>query len=115
MKKAIIFAVAVICMTSCSTIRKTSTTMDVATSLNSKNNADLIVSSQKVTLENYIPSKKEKRGGKKNVLNCAVAELLKRNGNADVLVSPQFETVERGTNVKRVTVSGYPATYKNFK
>ena len=41
------------------------------------------------------------------------------NGNADVLVESQQEIYVRqgllGKKIKSVTVTGYPATYKNFK
>lgn len=45
--------------------------------------------------------------------NDAVYEALK-SSNADILIEPKFETVTaKGTTT--VTVTGYPATYKNFR
>ena len=44
--------------------------------------------------------------------NKAVAEAVKKS-NADVLVEPRFETDIKGRKMT-VTVTGFPATYKNF-
>jgi len=43
----------------------------------------------------------------------AIADALK-NANADVLIEPVFETVI-ANGKKTVTVSGFPASYKNFR
>ena len=60
-----------------------------------------------------------RRGGKKNLQNTAVKELLMKSGNADVLVAPEFTFVKRrglfSSKYKSVEVSGYPAKYKNFR
>ena len=48
-----------------------------------------------------------------NVKQAAVADAVK-NANADVLVEPRFETSLTSSN-KTVVVTGYPATYKNFR
>jgi hypothetical protein len=51
-----------------------------------------------------------------NVVNNAVTDALKQNGNADVLVHMTYDaTLKKRGKVKKVVVSGYPATYKNFK
>lgn len=44
--------------------------------------------------------------------NQAVAEAVKKS-NADVLVEPRFESTIQGRKIT-LTVTGYPATYKNF-
>lgn len=44
--------------------------------------------------------------------NQAVAEAVKKS-NADVLVEPRFESTIQGRRIT-LTVTGYPATYKNF-
>ena len=54
------------------------------------------------------------------ILNNAVYEALKENGNADVLVNFQYQaTVTKklwfNRKVQKVVITGYPATYKNFK
>ena len=46
--------------------------------------------------------------------NEAVTEALTKAGNADVLVEPNFSISIRG-KYAQVEVSGYPATYKNFR
>ena len=59
-----------------------------------------------------------RRCGQKAVIATAVAEALKANGNADVLVGFQYEIKKTRNffgrnNIKYVTVEGYPATYVN--
>lgn len=105
--------------TSCTTLRKTATAVDVNTELNSQNIADLEISSKRVSYD-FRPTKSERRGGKANVIRCAYAATLEANGGADVLVQPQY-TMRITTNlfgrkkVKEVLVSGYPAKFKTFK
>lgn len=114
--KKVVLAVAVVAAmmaTSCSSIHKTATVENVNTEIISLNTADLEVSNKKVTFF-YKPSGAEKRGGNKNVIECAVAEALKANGNADVMVAPQYIIKKRKGKVKEVTVTGYPAHYTNF-
>lgn len=100
--------------TSCTSIHKTATVEDVNNNVASYTVADLNVSPTKIVF-NYKPNASERRGGGKNAVNCAVAEALKANGNADVLVGAQYVIKKRKGNVKEVTVTGYPATYKNFR
>lgn len=118
--KKILFSVAVmaLALTSCTTHDATSKVLNVETSAKSHNVADLDVQNKIVT-HKYIPSKAVLRGGPANVRRMAITEALKANGGGDVLVSPQFETVTRRglffKKIKSVTVSGHPATYKNFR
>ena len=119
MKKLIVMAsVVMMAMASCTTVKKTSTTIDVNNDLNSNSTVDLEVSGKRISYT-YITEKKIRRGGLKNIYATAVKEALKENGNADVLVAPEYETRIRkgmfGTKVKAVIVSGYPATYQNFR
>lgn len=119
MKKVILGVLVALTATSCTTVRKTATTMDVDARINNRTTADLTVSPEKVTLT-YRPAKKVRRGGLKNAKAAAVQEVLKNCGNADVLVHAQFETAVRtglfgNKKIKYVTVSGYPATFKNFQ
>ncbi len=77
--------------------------------------ADLEVSPQKITYT-YRPSDDVNRGGEENVINTAVRKALEVNGGGDVLVEMQFTLKKTGKkNVTEVTVSGYPARYKNFR
>ena len=122
MKKYLILTVAGIAtlgLASCSSIRHTASTQPVDTEVVSRNTADLDVASQKISYT-FRPSKAVRRCGEKAVIKTAVAEALKANGNADVMVGFQYEIKKTKnffgkTNIKYVTVEGYPATYKNFK
>ena len=111
-------AVACMAFSSCTSVMKTASSLNVATSIEAASTADLIVSDHKITFEYDVP-KKVRRGGTTNIYNVAVREALRYNGGGDVLVAPQFDTRIRcglfGKKIKTVTVSGYPATYKNFK
>lgn len=121
MKKKFILAVAAIAtlgLVSCSSIRHTATTKPVDTEVVSHTTADLEVAPQKISYT-FRPSKAVRRTGEKAVIKTAVAEALKANGNADVMVGFQYEIKKTRnffgkTNIKYVTVEGYPATYKNF-
>lgn len=120
MKKSLItvmFAAAVL-LSSCSTIRKTSTSVNVATPVLTETVADLQVNPTKISYT-LKPNKAIRKGGEKNVVMAAVAEALKENGNADVMIGMQYEIKKTrglfGTKIKYVTVTGYPATYTNFQ
>lgn len=122
MKKYLILVVAGIAtfgLASCSSILHTATTKAVDTEVVSHSTADLDVATQKISYT-FRPTKAVRRCGEKAVIKTAVAEALKANGNADVMVGFQYEIKKTKnffgkTNIKYVTVEGYPATYKNFK
>lgn len=118
MRKKIVVSVAIMAMVSCTTVKKTATTVDVNNALNSTSTVDLEVSGRRISYT-YVTEKKIRRGGLSNVYAVAVKEALKENGNADLLVAPEYETNIRkgmfGKKVRFVTVTGYPATYKNFR
>ena len=77
--------------------------------------ADLDVSSTKIT-HFYIPSKTVAIGGYDNIINTAVREALAANGSADVLVAMELQVkYDPSGSVESVAVSGYPATYTNFR
>jgi len=79
--------------------------------------ADLEVSQEKVF--ETLPIKVEAVDGMisgatiENSINKAISELLLKK-NADVLVQPIIKTEVKGRTIN-VEVSGYPATYKNFR
>lgn len=118
MKKVIFLAVAAAALSfsSCSTITHTASTESVDTEIINRSNADLEVSDKIITFT-YTPDKAHLRAGEKAVLRAAVAKALEANGNADVLVAPQYEVKKtRGVftnNIKYVIVKGHPAFYKN--
>lgn len=118
MKKLFFGLFVMLCIASCSTVNKTSTTRSITAPVIAATIADLDVAQQKISYT-YYPTSAVKRGGLANVKAAAVAEALAKNGNGDVLVESQCEVVTytgffRRT-IKSVTVTGYPATYKNFK
>ena len=110
----VILACAALCA-SCSTFRKSSASvLDVQTSAASVVTADLVVSPTKISYT-YVPTSQDSKSGLKNVLNNAVTDALKQY-QGDVLIHMQYDAItKKHGKVKKVTVSGYPATYKNFK
>ena len=77
--------------------------------------ADLNVSPTKISYF-LIPSKTVVQGGYDNVINTAVREALLANGNADVLVALETQVkYDAAGEIESVTVTGYPATYTNFR
>ncbi len=120
MKKMLLcLAAAVALLSSCSTVRTaTSRSVNVSTSVCSSTTADLRVSDSKIEYV-YTPTRKErKKLSQAKMIEKAVAQALKSNGNADVLVARQYE-VDRKTGllkrVRRITITGYAGTYTNFK
>ncbi len=116
MKKIIFMvATATLFLSSCNIVTKTAKTQDVDSKVvQSYTEADLVIPEKKAfyTLN---PTGDVQRSGAKNIKETAIAELLKENGNADVLVCPSFEITTRKGKIKQIVVSGYPARYKNFK
>lgn len=81
--------------------------------------ADLEVSPQKhtETFEIRVPKDKNNPNSRNEAAKAlATAQLLNKH-NADVLMEPRFYVEEAGFGsvALKVTVSGYPATYKNFR
>ena len=112
------FASCAFALTSCVTTNKTAKTADFSTETFNATVADLEVSDKRVTATlNPVPAE-VRRGGMKNIKKTVEAKALEENGNADVLVNPEFTyTVKRGFFSKKVTsmtVTGRPAKYKNF-
>ena len=119
MKKVLLATASLLLLlSSCSTVKKTASSIDVANSITSTSVTDLEVSNKKITYK-FRPKAKERRGGYANVKACAVAAALQTSNGADVLVAPEYETVIKkglfGKKIKEVTVTGYPAKYKNFR
>lgn len=97
-------------MTSCKTNIWTATQVPVSNVVMTNTVANLQVGNR-VTYT-YHPTTADKKGGVKNCKNAAIAAMLKENGNADVIVAPEFNY---DNTLKYVTVTGRPATYTNFK
>ena len=119
MKKVVLLLfVAAFAMTSCSTLYKTASTRSVQTPLVAAVTGELEVSNHKVTYT-YVPTRAVRRGGEQNCVNAAIREVLQQSGDADVLVETQKAIVcKQGLlrfKVKSVTVTGYPAKYRDLK
>ena len=101
---------------SCTTTTKTARTEKMPYAMYNANVADLEVGSR-VTYT-LTPEKSVRKAGLGNVKEAAIQEVLNANGNADLLVEPQWVVKTRrglfGKKIKSVTVSGRPAKYVNI-
>lgn len=119
MKKFLFLLFATTLLCSCKTkMYQTAATDEVYSNIKAVVVADLDVSNEKITYT-LVPNKFVQRGGLRNCINVAISEALKQNGNADVLLETQKAIVVRsglfGRKIRSVTVTGYPARYKNFQ
>ena len=105
-------------LTSCQTQLKTARTAVTESSLRSVAVADLEVAPERITYT-LKPSNDIRRGGFDNVKQAAEQAALTENGNADVLLDPQYVITKKrslfGTKISSITVSGRPAYYRNFR
>ncbi len=114
--KKFVFAAAglmALVMSSCGIIdtrHVTATDIPVSNVIATASIADLDVSNR--VEYTYNTTESERRGGTENCKRAAIAALLKANGNADVLVAPEFKY---SSDNKVIEVSGRPAKYKNFR
>lgn len=118
MKKIIstLFVCSIIALTSCSTVYKTASSTDVETSVTTYPEvADLDVQTKisETKSWNFVPFH---IGEPKlsTVKGNLIAEVLKAH-NADILLEPQFSFQKTPYKERILTVTGYPATYKNFR
>ncbi|MDE6159473.1 MAG: hypothetical protein K2F69_05195 [Bacteroidaceae bacterium] len=117
MKKFFLLSTGVLALASCTTITKTASDVDVPSSLYSATVADLEVSPERVTYT-MTPSKEIQRGGLANVKRAVESEALTKNGNADILVEPEYIISQKkglfSKKITSITVTGRPAKYANF-
>ena len=107
--------IAMLGIASCTSTLNSSKTKDFGSSAITATFADLVVSPQKITYT-YKPTDDVRRGGEVNVINTAIRMALDSHGGGDVLVELQTTVKKTGRrHVSEVTVSGYPATYRNFR
>ena len=121
MKKYLFLAVAAFMAASCTTTTKTARTESVPYAMYNATVADLKVAPQRISYT-MSPSKEIVKGGIGNVKQAVIQEALNANGNADMLLEPQFVISHKKgpfgwliNKVTSITVSGRPATYKNFR
>ena len=109
--------------TSCKITDASATYQHPSTYINTATVADLDVSNERISFT-FAPSNQVRRGGNQNVIKAAIREALRVNGGGDVLVDLEYITVSQApllsymfglSPIREVTVSGYPAKYKNFR
>ena len=115
-----------ICATSCRTFTITdvsATYQQPSTYINTATVADLEVSDERISFT-FQPSIEVRNGGDLNVIKTAIREALRVNGGGDILVNLEYITVSKKSgwgwgntcsSIHEITVSGYPAKYKNFR
>lgn len=108
--------IAVLGMSSCTSISNSAYTQTVDSSITNRSYADLEVSPKVITYKfdcNWAYS----RAGEKSCKQAAVMKALEANGGGDLIVNPQFEVKKTrkflGKKIEYVIVTGHPATYKN--
>lgn len=116
MKKYMILAAGtLLTLSSCSTISHTAQTAPVSTEVYNLTVADLTVDKHKAETTKEFKWNPFSTVSLSAQKQTATAELLKESG-ADILVEPQYVVTHRGPlRGGTVTVSGYPATYSNFR
>ncbi|MCH5328164.1 MAG: hypothetical protein J1E02_04010 [Coprobacter sp.] len=117
MKKYMLIVAVALMGVSCTTTTKTARTESIPYSMYNANVADLEVGDR--ISYTMTPNKDILRGGDANCKKAAIQEALMQNGNADLLVEPQFIISKRkglfSSKITSVTVTGRPAKYKNFR
>ncbi len=119
MKKIIFIVSAVLLLASCSVNRAAVSTTYVKTPVVSATVATLEVAQKPIT-HTYYPSKAERKLDLDQLVANAIYEALQKNGKGDELVKVSYyvngkRKAFRRIKVKYITVTGYPATYKNFR
>ena len=109
----------VVMLSSCVTTVKTARSAETSASIRNATVADLQVTEKRITYTTT-PSKEIQRAGLSNVKQAAIQEALTANGNADVMVEPEFVISMKnkflfGKEVSSITVTGRPAYFKNFR
>ena len=116
--KGIMALAAVALLSSCITTTKTARTASTSATIKNATVADLRVADKRITYT-MSPSKAIQRAGLNNVKQAAIQEALTLNGNADVLVEPEFVIEQErslfGSRINSITVTGRPAYYENFR
>ena len=116
MKKLALMVGAALLLTSCgNTVLKTARTTEAPVMINTATFADLEIAPDRVNYT-YEPTNTVRKGGLENVKQAAVQEILRINGNADLLIDPMYVVRKNSRGkVLSVVVSGRPARYRNFR
>ena len=120
MKKLVILAVVALLLASCSLHRANiGMTPVYSPTVETTTMASLDVSGKKITHVYYPERQDAKSLSQEQLVKNAVYDALRANGGGDELVGLNYYiTVRRGLfikKVKSVSVSGYPATYTDFR
>ena len=114
MKKVLFGLLVMVALTSCTSVKQTSTYGMFDVKAIAPVVADLDISKEKIVYSyTSIPSR-IRLMGLDNIINSAVLEALKANNDADVFVGLETQVKYQGPRVVAVVVSGYPAKYKSF-
>lgn len=120
MKKILFLLLAVAALSSCSLTRSSVKTANVTAPVLSTTVVSLDVAPQPITYT-YTPTKNEaKKLTFNDIMNNAMYEALKKNGSGDVMVQVSYKVEGKGFGrfvgkVKKLTITGYPAKYVNFR
>ncbi len=120
MKRLMILAAALLLFASCSLHRaNVAVTPVYSPSVETTTMASLDVSAKKINYVYYPEIKDSKSLSQDQLIKNAVYAALQSNGGGDELVGLSYYiTVRRGffgKKVRSIAVSGYPATYTNFR
>ncbi len=119
MKKFLVFFSAVMVLASCSVNRAAVSTTSVQAPVVSTTIVSLEVAKKPITYT-YHPNRQERRLSVSQLVSNATYEALQKQTNADELVKVSYYLNGKAglfgfVKVKSVTITGYPATYKNFR
>ncbi|MBQ0141952.1 MAG: hypothetical protein KBT06_03990 [Prevotellaceae bacterium] len=112
----LIFVFVAVCVSSCTTVRKTATTVTVSSTISQYPtiaDLDIIpVKKEKTYTWSWNPFKKEPSISV--IKGNLIAEILKET-EADVMLEPQFIQTKVSYGERSVSVSGYVAKFKDFR
>lgn len=120
MKKIVIFAALALFFSSCAVHKASVASTEVySPAIETATIATLDVAQKKITYV-YTPEKKDSKTlSEKQLVKNAIYMALQTNGDADELVEVNYYVSMKrgffGKRVQSIRVSGYPATYKDFR
>ena len=108
------FTCAALAVTSCQTVRQTASTADIETHVvQYPTVADIDIKPQRITsTETWFWNPFDRTTTKQRKENLIYDMVVKND--ADVLIEPQIRLVKSGLE-RTLTISGFPAKYKNFR
>lgn len=112
-------AAATMLFASCAVNRAAVEANSVENEIETKTRATLVVNQKRVSYT-YVPTKQNAKNlSIDQLVQNAVYMALQANGNADVMVKVNYNVEMKwsffGKRVKKISVSGYPAHYRDFR